>query len=164
MTVQWYIKMHSSKQHAMPSHELQRSLVWNFRKCIILGKLYQFCHWTINTALETVCNICFLWTILELCSEIAVSRKLLGIGQCTHTLFLSNDWHYDPQNIDLQYWDIQFINFFKNNYMATLLLISTIWNRTMFMQNHKLCCGMANQMFVNRESFCNKACNFGSEI
>jgi hypothetical protein len=50
----------------------------NFRKCIILGKLYQLCH--LNNKLETVCSISFFWTILELYSEIALSWKPFRIG------------------------------------------------------------------------------------
>jgi hypothetical protein len=58
----------TEEQHAMSSHELQSAWCWRriFRKCIILCKLYQLCHWTINTGLETVSNISFVSTILNI--------------------------------------------------------------------------------------------------
>jgi hypothetical protein len=40
------VEIHSDERHAMSIHELQSALMLtvDFRKCIILDKLYQLCH------------------------------------------------------------------------------------------------------------------------
>jgi hypothetical protein len=62
----------------MPSHKLQSALTLTvvFSKCIILGKVYQLCH----RYLETVRNISFSSTVLELYGEITLYRKPFEIG------------------------------------------------------------------------------------
>jgi hypothetical protein len=51
--------------------------------------------------LETVRNITFLSTILELCSEIAVSRKPFGIGHmCIYKFLLRMTDTMTSQTID----------------------------------------------------------------
>jgi hypothetical protein len=57
--------------------------------------------------LETVSNISFLSTILQLCSEIALSRKPFGIGHMyIYTFLLRMTDTESSQNIDLSSWDI----------------------------------------------------------
>jgi hypothetical protein len=58
----------------------------------------------------TVRNIPFLSTILELCREIALFRKPLGIGHMYIYIFLpsmTNTMTYE--NIDLSFWDILYV-------------------------------------------------------
>jgi hypothetical protein len=61
--------------------------------------------------LETVRNISFLSTVLELYSEIALSRKSFGIGHMNkyiYIYFFLNGRYYDLQNIDSSSWDIPY--------------------------------------------------------
>jgi hypothetical protein len=78
----------------------------NFRKCVILGKLYQICHLKkYIPVLETVRNISFLSTILELCSEKALSRKVFGIGHYIYTFLLRMTDTITSQSNDLSSLD-----------------------------------------------------------
>jgi hypothetical protein len=82
---------------------------WKFRKCIILGKLYQ--------PSETVRNISFLSTILEVYSAITLSRKQFGIGYIYIYIYIYTYIHFllrmadtmVSQNICLSFWDTLYI-------------------------------------------------------
>jgi hypothetical protein len=87
---------------------------WNFRKCIILHKLYQLCHLNnkYRYVLETIHNISFLPTILELCNEIILSRKSFGIGHMyIYNSFYRMTDNMASKNIDFSYWNILYIFF-----------------------------------------------------
>jgi hypothetical protein len=60
--------------------------------------------------LETVRNISFLSTILEVYSEIALSRKPFGIERMyIYTILLRMTDTVTSQNIDLSSWDLLYI-------------------------------------------------------
>jgi hypothetical protein len=73
----------TDEQHAMSSHELQSAVMLT----VAFSKVY-YTRETVPSLslgqqiplLETVCNISFLSTVLELYSEITLSRKPFGIG------------------------------------------------------------------------------------
>jgi hypothetical protein len=76
------VRQDADEQHAMSSHELRSAMMLTVefsKMCILLGKLYQLCHLNKMPVLETVHNISFLSTTLELCSEIAQSRKRIQV-------------------------------------------------------------------------------------
>jgi hypothetical protein len=84
--------MYSDEQHAMSSYELQSALMLT----VEFSKIY-YTTSTVRTlsleqyipVLETVCNISFLTTILELYSERALSREQFGIRRMyVHNFFL----------------------------------------------------------------------------
>jgi hypothetical protein len=78
-----YSRLYTIQTSNTPCPHTSYKVYWcwrrNFRKWIILRKLYQLCHWN-DTILETVRNVSFLSTILELYSEIAQSQKAFAIG------------------------------------------------------------------------------------
>jgi hypothetical protein len=71
---------------------------------IFKNKLYELCHLNNKSVLETVCNISFLSTILELYSEISLSQKTFGMGHM-YTFLLRMTDTVTSQNIDLSSWD-----------------------------------------------------------
>jgi hypothetical protein len=93
-------------RHVLTSWKVHWCWRWNFRKCIILGKLYQLSLEQYIPVLETVRDNSFLPTILKLYSEIAVSRKRLGIGH----MYIYNfclEWPilWPPRILTFPYWD-----------------------------------------------------------
>jgi hypothetical protein len=81
------VKMHSDKQHAMSSHELQIALMFTmeFKKkyeYIILGKLYQLCHLNNKYRYYKQYVIYLPYQQFWNCtvSELALSPKPFGIG------------------------------------------------------------------------------------
>jgi hypothetical protein len=73
-----------------------------FENVLTLDKLYQLCHLNKILVLETVCNISFLSTILELYSGLALSRKSFGIGHMyIYSMLLRMTDTMTSQNTDL---------------------------------------------------------------
>jgi hypothetical protein len=70
--------MNSDEQHAMFSHELRSALMLTVEFLEIYYKLTNLSFE--QQILETVHNISFLSIILQLYIQIALSRKLFGIG------------------------------------------------------------------------------------
>jgi hypothetical protein len=86
--------------------------------------------------LETECNISILLIILELYSEIALSRKPFPIGHLyIYSVFLRITDNMTSQNIDLSSWDILYN--ISASYLPTHNAIITLNIEEIYLSNEK---------------------------